>query len=581
MADELKIRLTIAGQKELNDLIAKGNELGFTISELKTIQKAFAAERTKNIIGSAEEIRLAKEEVKVKEAIAAASEKVLTKKAHERDEYFKTGLQLRQGLLPMMGDLQSFLQGGAFNAQSFSTSITNISSSFTQMTAKGFSAKEILSGIGKSLMGPAGVAFALTAVGGLVASFISSLDKSKDKIEEQRRANEGWKKSLEVLPIEAVESRLKTFQERIASINSYNNSIGAGIGGRGAIAVWLFGIDDKKVKEGFQETQDLLDKLEMSFIKTTDDRIRQSDRARKLEEVKNLETESARLRGKLRLEEEFAIEDVRRLQGNEKRKEETILAIKAEYGAKRISLEMEIADAEAAVRAERAALAEQSAGQRALQGPPKGASPSPFNLGLGKGKRPGLSKGQEDDEKADEFGLKKSEKEFDKLSGVAIRALSPIQQGFNALGNMLEDKLVGNLRRSTSEFSQFVGGVLSGVPQIATQLASSALVSLLGSLIFPTLGFGGIFSKMTGFASGGIIPEPVLGRGLQSGRMYSFGERGPERVGPNVNQIGQASRFGGGGGRDGNVFVVENRITDTGLSTFVRRGDRKLTKRSY
>jgi phage-related protein len=52
----------------------------------------------------------------------------------------------------------------------------------------------------------------------------------------------------------------------------------------------------------------------------------------------------------------------------------------------------------------------------------------------------------------------------------------------------------------------------------------------------------GLFSgTYRGYASGGIIPEPVLGIGLRSGSPYSFGERGPETVIPGIG-----GGFGGG-----------------------------------
>jgi SLT domain-containing protein len=50
-------------------------------------------------------------------------------------------------------------------------------------------------------------------------------------------------------------------------------------------------------------------------------------------------------------------------------------------------------------------------------------------------------------------------------------------------------------------------------------------------------GFGtgpGQIGSGHGYASGGIIPEPVLGMGLTSGDLYSFGEHGPETVTPGV-----------------------------------------------
>lgn len=51
------------------------------------------------------------------------------------------------------------------------------------------------------------------------------------------------------------------------------------------------------------------------------------------------------------------------------------------------------------------------------------------------------------------------------------------------------------------------------------------------------------------YASGGIIPEPVIGVGLRSGRGYGFGENGPETVTP-----------GAGGARDVNINIAEMNV---------------------
>lgn len=61
------------------------------------------------------------------------------------------------------------------------------------------------------------------------------------------------------------------------------------------------------------------------------------------------------------------------------------------------------------------------------------------------------------------------------------------------------------------------------------------------------------FSNSTLLASGGIIPEHVVGRGTRSGRMYEFGEGGPERVTPISNNT-----QGGGGNVTINVYGVQN-----------------------
>ena len=62
---------------------------------------------------------------------------------------------------------------------------------------------------------------------------------------------------------------------------------------------------------------------------------------------------------------------------------------------------------------------------------------------------------------------------------------------------------------------------------------------------------GGIVSS---YAGGGVIPEPVRGYGVRSGRSYSFGENGPETVVPGV--AGASSTQGGGGGSGGGGTVV-------------------------
>jgi len=49
-------------------------------------------------------------------------------------------------------------------------------------------------------------------------------------------------------------------------------------------------------------------------------------------------------------------------------------------------------------------------------------------------------------------------------------------------------------------------------------------------------------------ATGGVIGEPVIGRGLWSGGSYSFGERGPETVLPGVRSREWSGGTGGGGG---------------------------------
>lgn len=80
---------------------------------------------------------------------------------------------------------------------------------------------------------------------------------------------------------------------------------------------------------------------------------------------------------------------------------------------------------------------------------------------------------------------------------------------------------------------------------------------------------GGLMSVL-GFAGGGLITEPVIGRGMRSGSMYTIAEKGPEYVTP-THSYGRSSEP---------EIIVENRITPDGLATTVRRGNRILAQRA-
>ncbi len=78
--------------------------------------------------------------------------------------------------------------------------------------------------------------------------------------------------------------------------------------------------------------------------------------------------------------------------------------------------------------------------------------------------------------------------------------------------------------------------MLSQLAAVAAKAGSGALIAGLLSFIPGVGGFVELFKSITGFAGGGIIPEPVLGVGLRSGTGYTFGERGPEYVMPPVKK---------------------------------------------
>jgi len=63
------------------------------------------------------------------------------------------------------------------------------------------------------------------------------------------------------------------------------------------------------------------------------------------------------------------------------------------------------------------------------------------------------------------------------------------------------------------------------------------------------------------FDDGGRVNEPVVGRGMHSGRMHSFAGDGPDHISTvkQINSLGQSARYGGGGANNSPV-VLETRI---------------------
>jgi len=114
--------------------------------------------------------------------------------------------------------------------------------------------------------------------------------------------------------------------------------------------------------------------------------------------------------------------------------------------------------------------------------------------------------------------------------------LEAVSSAFQNIGTMIQVNFIEKMIQSTNVFEQFTGAVLAGLEQFAAKMASMAAISGIMSLLFPGMGsFSAIFSKLTGFAGGGVIPEPVFGVG-KSGRAYTFAEYGPERIMP-ISQV--------------------------------------------
>ena len=138
-----------------------------------------------------------------------------------------------------------------------------------------------------------------------------------------------------------------------------------------------------------------------------------------------------------------------------------------------------------------------------------------------------------------------------------------------AMHNAFVDMTVNNIDSLSGLWGSFKDYVINMVlKEIISQLYITMGVAKAVGSIIGKIGFGGILGgigKIFGFADGGVINEPIVGRGMRSGNTYTFGERGTELVTP----IGKA----GGTGLSltvnvsGNTIVGRNGINE--LTTMV------------
>lgn len=122
--------------------------------------------------------------------------------------------------------------------------------------------------------------------------------------------------------------------------------------------------------------------------------------------------------------------------------------------------------------------------------------------------------------------------------------------------------------------STFAGSAMTGYGNI-----TNALDNAVAAIRYIQGRYGDIFSMMnstgpnpkgsanpfasgyTGYASGGLLSEPVLGIGMDTGTRYMFGEDGPEYFIPAVGSragLGGGAAHGGGGAGEMNVTITVN-----------------------
>ena len=152
---------------------------------------------------------------------------------------------------------------------------------------------------------------------------------------------------------------------------------------------------------------------------------------------------------------------------------------------------------------------------------------------------------------------------------------SAAQVGINLLANNISttigDAFAKVFGGAKTLLGSFVGAFTDALTNMAAQIMAARLATGMSALIGGTIGLGELIPFLFGAQHGGVINEPIVGRGMQTGGVYTFGESGPERITP-------MSHEGGGGMPYVTVIPIVN---SSGLAVQVEVGNRINNRRRF
>lgn len=174
--------------------------------------------------------------------------------------------------------------------------------------------------------------------------------------------------------------------------------------------------------------------------------------------------------------------------------------------------------------------------------------------------------------------LDELKRQYESLSLASKTMISGISRGFSQLANEIADiwqsrvlaKLVGNTRTA---FAIIIDAIVQEFTSLGARLASMQVISWL----FPSLGGFNSVLKIFGFQHGGVIDEPIIGKGLQTGAYYAFGERAP-MVPELIRPINQSMQYNAVQTVKPMIEVVPIVGADK-LSVMVKYGDQRRSRR--
>ena len=147
-----------------------------------------------------------------------------------------------------------------------------------------------------------------------------------------------------------------------------------------------------------------------------------------------------------------------------------------------------------------------------------------------------------------------------------------LTDGFARAGEVLERSLLSALRKGSLGFDDLRRTALAALDQIAAQALQLGLDKLLGGVMAPGGGIGGVLQGALGAVFG--LPGRATGGPVSPGRGYLVGERGPELFVP--TSAGRIETGGSGQGREVRVSISLNQQRGASAPRALERSSRQV-----
>jgi len=115
------------------------------------------------------------------------------------------------------------------------------------------------------------------------------------------------------------------------------------------------------------------------------------------------------------------------------------------------------------------------------------------------------------------------------IADIWQNATNAIGDGF---GTLFEDVLVGKVKSAGDYIVSFLSSVAKSVNNVLANAIGQGIATTIGGMFSGGSAGQSPYDSGIAMAQGGWITEPIVGRGINTGKRYTLGERGPELVTP-------------------------------------------------